>query len=290
MSEPTDTNLPATIDGMHALQCILSDCPGDTVQEKVMALQSQLLQVEEQVTPEVIHSFGPGLYIREMHAPAGTLMIGAYQRFEHMNVLLKGRVVVVNDDGTLMRLEAPMVYTGKPGKKCGIVERDLVWQNIYATTETDIDNLEQWIVEDYDTLQLAKKLKQIRADYHLFIEDLGLTEEEVQEEVQRTDNVLRATDDVGLLDIRESVIHGKGLFAACDIPVGTMLGYGTHGMSRTMLGRHVNHSPEPNAEAVVRAGEIAYVALEFIPANTEVTISYRSALPVAIHRQRLLAA
>src|SRR5213079_638452 len=108
---------------------------------KVDLIEREFLKLP-QVDCPVVHRFGPGIYIREVTVPAGSYAIGHAQRFEHMNVFLKGRVTVMNDDGTSTDLVAPMTFIGKPGRKIGYVHEDMVWQNIYATAETDIATLE----------------------------------------------------------------------------------------------------------------------------------------------------
>ena len=46
------------------------------------------------------------------------------------------------------------------------------------------------------------------------------------------------------------------------------------GSSRRNLGRYLNHSCEPNAEAVLRAGQIVFVALRDIEVGEEITLDY----------------
>ncbi|MFZ0776091.1 MAG: SET domain-containing protein, partial [Xanthobacteraceae bacterium] len=46
------------------------------------------------------------------------------------------------------------------------------------------------------------------------------------------------------------------------------------GSSRRNLGRYLNHSRDPNAEAVLRAGQIVFVALRAIAAGEEITLDY----------------
>ena len=46
------------------------------------------------------------------------------------------------------------------------------------------------------------------------------------------------------------------------------------GSSRRNLGRYLNHSCEPNAEAVLRAGQIVFVALRAIAPGEEITLDY----------------
>jgi uncharacterized protein len=46
------------------------------------------------------------------------------------------------------------------------------------------------------------------------------------------------------------------------------------GSSRRNLGRYLNHCCEPNAEAVLRAGRIVFVALRAIAPGEEITLDY----------------
>jgi uncharacterized protein len=46
------------------------------------------------------------------------------------------------------------------------------------------------------------------------------------------------------------------------------------GSSRRNLGRYLNHSCDPNAEAVLRAGKIVFVALRPIAPGEEITLDY----------------
>jgi hypothetical protein len=108
-------------------------------------LTREMLKHDQADCP-VVHHFGPGVYMREVKIPAGALAVGHHQNFDHMNVLLKGRLTVVNDDGSTSELAAPMMFVGRPGRKIGYIHEDVVWLNIYATDETDIEKLEATLV------------------------------------------------------------------------------------------------------------------------------------------------
>ena len=46
------------------------------------------------------------------------------------------------------------------------------------------------------------------------------------------------------------------------------------GSSRQNLARYVNHSCEPNADAILRMGQIVFVALRWIALGEEITLDY----------------
>lgn len=100
----------------------------------------------EPVDCPVTHHFGPGVYIRECFLPAGTLAVGHKHRQASLNVMLKGKLVLLMD-GAVTVVEAPFMTTSPPGRKCVYVLEDAVWQCIFATEERDVDRLEDMLIE-----------------------------------------------------------------------------------------------------------------------------------------------
>jgi len=87
--------------------------------------------------------------------------------------------------------------------------------------------------------------------------------------------------------IRESTIHGYGLFARTPIKKGTHLGishvyapgFSENSMIRTPVGGFINHSDTPNCHKIESPEEsaITYYSLvtsRDIPADTELTLTY----------------
>ena len=68
--------------------------------QKVEALESHMLE-HPQVDCPVVHHFGPGIYVREVHLPKGALALGHAQRYEHLNIMLQGKVAMPSPDGGL---------------------------------------------------------------------------------------------------------------------------------------------------------------------------------------------
>jgi len=125
-------------------------CEAPVQIDPVEQLEAQMLKLP-QVDCPVLHHFGPGIYIREVQMPAGTFAIGHRQKEHHFNVLLAGKVAILDDDGTPRVVSAPLMYSGKPGRKVGYIVEDVVWQNIYPTEETDIEKLESRFLDKSNT-------------------------------------------------------------------------------------------------------------------------------------------
>jgi len=89
------------------------------------------------------HYFSKGTYIREIILPPGLIAIGHRHKVDCLNIMLKGSMVLLDEPGKLTYLKAPCTFYGEAGKrKAGIVTEELIFQNVFATEEKDIDKLE----------------------------------------------------------------------------------------------------------------------------------------------------
>lgn len=119
---------------------------GLAIRDKIEDIEAACLE-EEQIECPLFHHFSPGIYIREVHMPKGAFVIGHKHKKEHLNYFLKGKAKIIDLDGNVEILEAPMMFVAKPGRKIFYAIEDLVWQNLFPTEETDIDKLEEMFVE-----------------------------------------------------------------------------------------------------------------------------------------------
>ena len=108
-----------------------------------------------EITP--VHYFAKGLYAREIFIPKGTLLTGKIHRTEHLNIISKGDISVVTEEGT-KRITAPFTMIAKPGtKRVGYAHEDTVWTTVHATDETDLEKIElELIAADYGELSLPE--------------------------------------------------------------------------------------------------------------------------------------
>lgn len=252
------------------------------------SLEVKLLK-EPQASCPVVHRFGPGIYIRELQMAAGTLAVGKIQKFDHVNILLKGKVMMFNDNGSNTILEAPLFFVGKAGRKAGFVLEDTVWQNIYATEETDVDKLEAMFMEEPDIFKEHKIAKlaidKLEAqddvdDYVMFLQEINMSEQEVQAQVQITSDLI-PFDVPNTLRVADSAIHGKGVFTTAPIQKGTRIARASIDGCRTPAGRYTNHSPLPNCKIVKEDNDFWLEAIEDIygclggDIGQELTVNYR---------------
>ncbi len=254
-------------------------------------LQDFMLEQEQADCP-VYHHFSPGLYIREVNIAAGTIAIGHRQKFEHLNIFLKGRVTFANGDGTLKEMKAPMIFTGKPGRKCGYIHEDMVWLNVYATDETDIGTLEDTYLDkdpDWqgDVNMDSFTILQDREDYKAVLREHNYTEEMVQAEMD-AEPIIDFPSGSYWVRTGPSAIDGTGLFVTGNVRKDGVIAPATVSGKKTPAGRYTNHAKTPNATMQVIAGDIYLIALRDIEGckggqiGEEITIDYR--VPLGLRR------
>ena len=115
----------------------------------------------ENVTTE--HVFADGVYTRQMHVTAGTLVIGKRHKLSTTNILLSGTMLVMSDQGLPPQtLVAPCVFVSPPmDKKIGLAITDVIWANSFATPHTDVDQIMADVTvndDDYDVQKIKGAL------------------------------------------------------------------------------------------------------------------------------------
>lgn len=107
----------------------------------------RLLETLPQVDCPVTHHFAPGVYMREMFIPAGVMLTGAVHKTEHLTMLVKGRLLLVNGGGG-SEVVAPATLLSLAGiKRAGYAMEDSIVMTIHATNETDPDKLVSELTE-----------------------------------------------------------------------------------------------------------------------------------------------
>jgi hypothetical protein len=249
-----------------------------------------LLQGLPQVPADCVHAFAPGIYIRQVTLQANTFVMGHHHRHAHLNIMLSGRMTMFNTDGTRSELCAPVVCVAQPGRKVAYVHERTVWLNVYATTETDVEKLEAFLLDKTEThneLQRAFKVDREadRDDFGQFLFEQNLTPEYVRAESENTTDLITFPMGAYKFQIGESSIEGKGLICTADIAFGEVIAPARIEGKRTPAGRYTNHSSQPNAQMVSDGnGDIFLVALRPIGGSLggqpgdEITVDYRAAL------------
>jgi len=115
------------------------------IRDKVFLLEA-VMKVMPQVELKVIHHFSKGVYARELYIPAGVTLIGEIHKFENLNILSKGTMIVTTEEG-MIEVSAPFTVVSPPGtKRAAHTLTDCIWTTIHGTDETDVDKIEHQFI------------------------------------------------------------------------------------------------------------------------------------------------
>lgn len=109
----------------------------------------------------VRHFFSPGVYAREIQIPKGAIVTGKIHKFSQLNILSKGDISVMTEDG-IKRVQAPFTIVSPPGtKRIAYAHEDCVWTTIHGTDETDLEKIEDRFIaqDEAEYLDFRKKLE-----------------------------------------------------------------------------------------------------------------------------------
>lgn len=146
-------------DNTDLLKEILSSAMAYKYIECAEAVQKQVGSLP-QIDLPTHHHFAPSIYMRQMDAPAGALVVSKMHRTEHMNILLKGSLTIVTENG-IEYLEAPLILKSKAGtKRIGYFHEDSTWVTVHPTNSTDLEEIEaQVIVPECEVQEFLKSLQ-----------------------------------------------------------------------------------------------------------------------------------
>jgi len=119
-------------------------------------------------------------------------------------------------------------------------------------------------------------------DFKKFLQEIGMTENEVRSLSERTSDLIELPVWIPYkIRLGDSQIEGLGVFATSQIRSGEHIAPARVGRNRTICGRFINHSLEPNAKFIRANGiDLHTVASCLIAEGTEITLNYRQALEV----------
>jgi hypothetical protein len=257
------------------------------------AALAQVFLNNKQASNSIVHRFGGGVYIREATYPKNVMIMGSEHLTEHMNVLLKGSINVMDDLGNTQTLVAPYMFVAAAGSKTGYTLEEVVWQNIYVTSSTDVAYLESILFKSPEMFHehQQKKLEQEyplheddREDFIHAITEGGWTIETVEAISKYRGDCIPFPDGNYSFSTGPSPIQGTGLFATADIVEGQVIAPMNIRGKRTPAGYLTNHSKTPNA-CMVRSGDnLLLVATRSIHGmvggdfGEEITLDYRQGM------------
>lgn len=132
-----------TADLSHIDPDVLANC------SEADKIEYAMVESDEKIDLPLSHVFTPGLYVRTIFMPAGSLVMSMTHKTRHPFVITTGEVEVVTPDGVVTHI-APYMGITQPGTKRFLrVKQDTTWTTFHANPEnlTDPDEIGELILE-----------------------------------------------------------------------------------------------------------------------------------------------
>ena len=250
---------------------------------KVLALQNELLKMP-QANIVTEHIFKPGIYERKITIPPWTVLTGAEHKTNYHVKLEKGTIAVNTDDGVKV-FTAPCDFPAKAGmQRAGrVFEDEVIWIDVYDNPDdcNDLSVLEDrlYVVPECGLADSRTDIQKAQIDYGAFLYQIGMTQNEMDLIVQNESDLMEMPKSVNV-ELRDSPIHGKGLFAIEDFKAGEIVCPGRLNGKRTPAGRFINHSFNCNIRPEKIGDDIYAIAAREIHAGEELLVDYRASMRI----------
>lgn len=99
------------------------------------------------IDPQVLHNFSDGLYAKQMTIPKGFVAGKHSHNFSHLSILAKGKVIVETDTDEQVYEAPACIEIRKHVSHMITAIEDSVWFCIHAIDDTDIENIDQVLIE-----------------------------------------------------------------------------------------------------------------------------------------------
>jgi len=253
------------------------------LQKKIARLEAALLKMPQ---ADIIteHTFFDKIYERKITVPPWTILTGAEHKVPYRVRLERGTIAVTTDTGIKV-LTGPLEFAAPAGtQRVGrVFGEEVVWVDIYENPDNcqDILELEDrlYVVPDIGLASSRTETQKAQIDFEVFLYQLGITQKEMDRIVQIEHDVMPMPEGFKV-ELRDSPIHGIGLFALDSFSPGEVICPGRLGGHRTPGGRYINHSNVPNVEPRKFGDDIYAVALRQICRDDELLVDYRASVRV----------
>jgi len=130
--------------------------------DKMDEIEAKMVANNDLLVFPLIHRFTDGLYSRQIELKQGTLVTSKTHKVQHQFFLLSGSVLVWDNGGDALLLQAPYVgITEVDTRRLVYAMEDCVWVTCHPNPTNEIlEDIEKIVFEDYDNKLLTEEMKQ----------------------------------------------------------------------------------------------------------------------------------
>ena len=118
---------------------------GSSLRAKTFEAEA-IMKAMPQIELKVKHHFSKGVYARELIIPAGVTLVGEIHKFENLNILSQGSMLVTTEN-SIERVDAPFTVVSPAGtKRIAHTLTECIWTTIHGTEEKDVDLIKNYFI------------------------------------------------------------------------------------------------------------------------------------------------
>lgn len=127
---------------MQVGNIIESEVDSPEAREKIDKLLAIMLAAEQVEIP-LTHFFAKGVYARQGIIKKGTIIVGHYKKWSHINIISSGDISIFTEQGD-RRITGPATMVAAPGtRRVGYAHEDTIWTTIVGTNDTTVEDVEE---------------------------------------------------------------------------------------------------------------------------------------------------
>lgn len=156
---------------MTAIKQLIEHVSVKDIEERkrnVEALEQIMLNSENRIELNQLRHFWSGdVYCRELFMPAGAVVVGRIHKFDHMEIMLSGKVTLSTNDGSVEELSGYNVFEAQAGKKRVLyMHDDTMWLTFHSAPKADPDYLLDYLsCETYEQfIEFQSQLKALEQE------------------------------------------------------------------------------------------------------------------------------
>lgn len=119
---------------------------GLPIRDKIFAAEAAMKQMP-QIELSVNHYFSKDVYARELFIPKGVTLVGKIHKFQNLNIMTKGRMLLSDGSCETIEVVAPFIIVSPAGtKRIAHALEDTIWITVHGTDKTDVETIENTFV------------------------------------------------------------------------------------------------------------------------------------------------
>lgn len=132
--------------------------------QKIIDKIEGAIGAQPQVECPLVNVFTPGLYLRQVFIPAGTILTSKIHKTQHPYIVSMGKISVFDEGQGEVLIQAPFMGVTQAGtRRVLYAHEDTIWTTAHANPEDeDLEQIEERIIQKHENKFLTNRKELIQ--------------------------------------------------------------------------------------------------------------------------------